>query len=42
MGEVLAVASMESNLYRLDMKVVNGVEMISLAHSNANTHSLEL
>ena len=39
---MLAVASLESNLYQLDTNVVNGAETSSLAHSDGNSHSLEL
>ena len=41
-GEMLAVASLESNLYQLDTKVMHGAETSSLAHSEANSHPLEL
>src|SRR5450631_1639278 len=44
-GEMLAVASLESNLYQLDTNVLNGAETSSLAHSEANlanSHPLEL
>ena len=41
-GEMLAVASLESNLHQLDTNVVNEAEMSSLAYSNGNSHSLEL
>ena len=41
-GEMLAVASLESNLYQLDTNVMNGAETSSLARSDENSHSLEL
>jgi hypothetical protein len=41
-GEMLAVASLESNLYQLDTNVVNGAETSSLAHCDGNSHLLEL
>ena len=41
-GEMLAVASLESNLYQLDTKVMHEAETSSLAHSEANSHPLEL
>jgi hypothetical protein len=41
-GEMLAVASLESNLYQLDTNVVNGAKMSSLAHFDGNLYSLEL
>ena len=41
-GEMLAVATLESNLYQLDTKVMHGVETTSLAHLEANSHPLEL
>ena len=41
-GEMLAVASLESNLYQLDTNVVNGAKMSYLAHSDGNLYSLEL
>ena len=41
-GEILGVALLESNLYKLDMNVMNAVETSSLACSDENSHSLEL
>src|SRR5450631_1333284 len=41
-GEMLAVASLESNLYQLDTKVMHEAETSSLAHSEANSHPLDL
>ena len=41
-GEMLGVASLESNLYQLDTNVMNGAETSSLAHSEATSHPLEL
>ena len=41
-GEMLAVTSLEFNLYQLDINVMNGAETSSLAHSEANSHPLEL
>ena len=40
-GEMLAVASLESNLHQLDTNIVNGAEISFLAHSDGNSHSLE-
>ena len=41
-GEMLAVPSLKSNLHQLDTNVVNGAEMNSFAHSDGNSHFLEL
>ena len=39
---MLAIASLESNLYQLDTNVMNGAEMSSLVHSDGNLYFLEL
>ena len=41
-GKMLVVASLESNLYQLDMNVMNGAETSFLVRSNGNSYSLEL
>ena len=41
-GEILGVASLESNLYQLVTNVMNGAKTSFLAHSKANSHPLEL
>ena len=40
-GEMLVLASLESNLYQLDTNMMNEAKMSYLAHSEANSHSLE-
>ena len=39
--KMLAVASLESNLYQLETKVMHGAKTSYLAHSEANSHHLE-
>ena len=41
-AEMLAVASLEFIFYQLDVNVMNAVKMSFLAHSNGDSHSLEL
>ena len=41
-GEMLAMGSMEANLYQLELKKVNGAKVSTLAHTSANGEALEL
>ena len=40
--EMLAMGSMEANLYQLELKKVNGAEVSTLAHTSANGDAMEL
>ena len=41
-GKMLAMGSMEANLYQLELKKVNGAEVSTLAHTSANGDAMEL
>ena len=41
-GEMLAIGSVEANLYQLELKKVNRAEVSTLAHTSANRDAMEL